>query len=252
MGSRPEVYDIMYAMEDSYWWYRGLRRIAFSLLERYYPSAHDLTILEAGCGTGGFLQQLANLGWPLGLDRSSDALKYCVERGIPPHHLMLGSTDTLPYRPELFDLITCIDVLCCLDDDAQALKEFHRVLKPGGRLLLNLPALEILGGEHDRAWADYVHRYTAGELRSKLERAGFIVERLTYINTILFPIALFVRLRKRLLSSGNPSGVPSSDLKPLPPFLNEILVHIFGFEATLLKFMSFPIGVSLIAVVKKP
>src|SRR5512145_2226835 len=132
----PEEYEVMYQVEDRHWWYLGMERITCSLLERALPperEARSLKILDAGCGTGAVMKYLARYGEVTGFDFAAEALKFSRRRGDV--RLAQASVTNLPYGDNLFDLLVSFDVLCENGvDDAQALHEFCRVLRPGGAL----------------------------------------------------------------------------------------------------------------------
>ena len=151
----------------------------------------------------------------------------------------------------MFTMLVSLDVLyhSGVRDDDEALEEFHRVLKPGGVLILNLPAFERFRGTHDAA----VHtqrRYRARDIRRKLEKAGFDIELITYRNTLLLPAAMAVRLMRR--DGTRHGGDVRSDLVPLPEWVNSLFYLILMFEnRLLLKGVTFPLGLSVFCVAKK-
>jgi SAM-dependent methyltransferase len=240
-----DQYEILYRLEETHWWYLGMRRMVDALLTRYLDRGRPLHILDAGCGTGGMLNHLRRFGSVVGLDFSDEALGFCRRRGLP--HLARGSVERLPFADESFDLLTSFDVLYHMgvEDDRLALGEFRRVLKPGGLLLLRLPAYDWLRGAHDVA-VHTRHRYSREELARKLRDADFQIQKLTYANTLLFPIAAL----KRMVEGTERSRRP--DLEPLPAPINRALLGILSIEPALLRKVSFPWGLSLMAVAAKP
>ncbi|MDO8672801.1 MAG: class I SAM-dependent methyltransferase, partial [Dehalococcoidia bacterium] len=144
-----EEYHLMYSIEDTFWWYKGMRQITFALLHGLMQGGTDRMILDAGCGTGGMMQPLSQLGSAVGIDFAEEATNLANqrERGI----VMRGSVTDLPFAAATFDLVTCFDVLyhLAVSDDEAALKELSRVLKPGGYLLVRVPAYDFLRGHHD-------------------------------------------------------------------------------------------------------
>ena len=174
-------YELMYRLEDRLWWYRGMRHITGTLLDRHYPRGAGLRLLDAGCGTGATASQLAAYGCVTGIDVELFALRLARQRGDP--RLAASSVVALPFASGSFDLVTCFDVLVMLDEaaEARALSELARVLAPGGRLLVRVAANDWLRGAHDRAW-QVVRRYSPGRLSAGLTRAGLRVERLSHAN----------------------------------------------------------------------
>ncbi len=244
---RKEEYRIMYEMEDAYWWYLGLRVILFEFLEKYSLKSRNLRILDAGCGTGGTLRHLTEYGKAYGLDISQDALDFCKKRKIS--NLIQASANNIPFKDNSFDIIISNDVLYHLnvENDLEVLAEFHRVLNESGLLILNLPAYDFLTSKHDKAIGTR-HRYTKKEISSKLRKAGFTSEKITYWNTILFPILGATRLLKKLRSK---NVQPRSDLRRLPVVFNNLLTSIIMLEARLLKRLNLPFGLSLFALARK-
>jgi ubiquinone/menaquinone biosynthesis C-methylase UbiE len=136
----PSEYQMMYEVEDRHWWYVGMRRLTMQLLNGVYGNRPKLMILDAGCGTGAAAEYLSSFGTVTGLDLSPLALAFCRQRGL--RRLNRGSVTQLPFPDGSFDLVTSFDVLYhkAVGAYQNALAEFHRVLKPRGRLLLGLPA----------------------------------------------------------------------------------------------------------------
>jgi len=242
-------YTAMASVEDRHWWYGGMRAIAAALLDSAYTRRHDLQILDAGCGAGGNALFLRRYGQVVGIDLAAEALDLGGWR--LPGALARGSVLEIPFADASFDLVTSFDVLYhrAVPDERLALRETARVLRPGGRLLIRLPAYEFLRSKHDRA----VHtrrRYTKAEARALLEARGFIVERCSYINSLLFVLPLAQRLIERALPA---LERPESDLAlPAPP-INEVLRWPLATEAAwLARGGAFPIGLSILALARKP
>src|SRR4051812_43029628 len=147
-----EQYDLMFRQEDRHWWYLGMRRIAATLLERYFhPDNVAPNILDAGCGSGGTTSWLGRWGRVYGIDLEPHALELAQQRGL--RRLARASVQKIPFVDQSFDLITSFDVLYHLnvEDDMDALRELFRVTRPGGQLLIRVPAHNWLRGAHDRA-----------------------------------------------------------------------------------------------------
>lgn len=238
-------YTVMAAVEDRHWWYGGMRAIAAALLDEVYRGRRDLRILDAGCGTGGNARFLRRYGQVVGIDLAAEALELGGER--LPGVLARGSVLAIPFADASFDLATSFDVLYhrAVPDESQALRETRRVLRPGGRLLIRLPAYEFLRSKHDRA----VHtrrRYTAGQARALLGANGFAVERCSYVNSLLFPLPLAQRLIERALPALERA---ESDLTLPSPLLNEALRWPLVAEAAWLAHgRSFPAGLSIMCL----
>jgi SAM-dependent methyltransferase len=207
-------YTTLAAVELQHWWYGGMRAVNAALLDPLYRGRRDLRILDAGCGTGGDALFLRRYGQVIGLDYADAAVHLGAER--LPGQIARGSVLGLPFADASFDLVTSFDVLYHrgVPDEAPALAEARRVLGPGGRLLLRLPAYEWLRSRHDRQ----VHtrrRYTLGAARRMLAAAGFYVERASYVLSLLFPLPAAARLLERLTpdqDADSAMGLPAAPL----------------------------------------
>jgi SAM-dependent methyltransferase len=236
-------YLVMAAVEDRHWWYGGMRAVAAALLDEIYAGRRDLRILDAGCGTGANLRFLQRYGETAGIDIAPEAVSSSSERS--PGAVARSSVLTLPFASASFDLVTSFEVLYhrAVPDEMPALREAHRVLRANGRLLIRLPAFELLRGHHD-ANVHGRRRYTAADVTSLLNQAGFVVERTTYTNSLLMPLALTQRLIERLRPSAPDSH---SDLTLPPGPINEIFRWALAAEAAWVAGGGrFPAGVSVI------
>jgi ubiquinone/menaquinone biosynthesis C-methylase UbiE len=243
----PEEYRKMYELEDSYWYFVGKRRNAACLLDRYVETTTELKILDVGCGTGAMARFLSRYGQVTALDISDLALGFCRQREL--QELCQASALALPFEDKSFDLVTAFDMINhrSIEDDVNALREFYRVCKPGGWLLLTDAALNVLRSGHDLAY-HAARRYTVPGLSRRLEEAGFQVEKASYTDSLLFPAALAVRTAKNLFGDGR----VSSDLKRLPSWLNHLLLLTYSFETPLLRITDLPVGVSLACLARRP
>ncbi len=245
----PGEYETIERVEDIHWWYRGMAAISLALLANSLASSlqfsnKQLRILDAGCGPGGMLPHLARFGSPIGVDFHPLAVQISKQKRHAP--VARASIERLPFVDSCFQIVTSFDVLyhLAVRDDQRALTEFYRVLEPGGVLLVRVPALEVLRGAHDR----YVHtreRYSASELAKKVHAAGFNLTRLTYANFFLLPL---IFLQRRLQSD----TLTASDVELPHPIINTILENLLLLERWLISFVSFPLGVSLFALARKP
>jgi ubiquinone/menaquinone biosynthesis C-methylase UbiE len=241
----PREYEIMYRAEQSHWWYQGMAAITRSILEIFYAPGSGLAILDAGCGTGAGLLFLSRYGSVTGLDVSPYALSFCSERGCT--QVTGASVMALPFRAATFDLVTSFDILYFEGiHDETALMETARVLRPGGRLLMRVPAFDWLRGTHD-AKVSTAHRYTSRELAGKLAKCGFEIEFISYANMILFPLALLKRFFERWRLAPQQDSDITVDVGPFSGLLRGCLV----LESRLIRLWRLPFGLSVVAMVKK-
>jgi len=234
----------MFEAEERQWWYAGMRSISLRLLETALGPGSGERILDAGCGTGRNLLQLSRRGRGVGIDLSEEALRFCRSRGVVA---VRGTLLELPFRDASFDGVSSFDVLYhrWVTDDRAAVRELQRVLRPGGWLLVRVPALMALWGAHDEA-VHSRHRYTRRELVRLLESAGLEVARASYCNSLLLPLLFARRTLDRLLHRHG------SDVQFLPAPLEALFRLLLETEAFLLRFLGFPAGASVMAVARKP
>jgi SAM-dependent methyltransferase len=238
----------MFRAEDGHWWYLGMEAITRALIQHWVQPSRSMRILDAGCGTGAAMTGfLARFGPVTGFDLSPLALRFCQQREA--RRLVNASIEDIPFASSQFDLVTSFDVLYeqGVRDDRPALAEIYRVLAPGGRLLVRLPAYDCLRGQHDRA-VQTARRYTARQLSRLLRESGFTVEHISYANTLLFPLALIKRLFERLMP---PHHGDHSDLAWDPGWLNGPFRAVLSFEAPLVARFGLPFGLSVMAIGRK-
>ncbi|MFZ5881986.1 MAG: class I SAM-dependent methyltransferase [Chloroflexota bacterium] len=243
----PREYEVMYRVELQHWWYRGMEAVTRAMFHRWLPRQDGLRILDAGCGTGAAMTTyLREFGIVTGCDLSRLALDFCRRREAG--RLAQASVLDLPFAPASFDLVASFDVLYerAVPSDLAALREFARLLAPGGFLFLRLPAYDWLRGAHDVV-IHTARRYTTGRIAGLLAESGFFPMHLTYANTLLFPAAALKRLLERLL----PVHSGASDLElELGPF-NGILHRVLAAEAPWVASRGWPFGLSVLALARK-
>lgn len=265
---QQHTYAIMRRVEESHWWFVGRRKIIRSFLERVVHdlkatraegathseeagaepveqkrSDETLRILDVGCGTGANLEMLSEFGAAEGVDVSAEALSFCQARGLV--NVKLGEAEHLPYEAGSFDLVTGLDVVEHLDDDRAGLREMARVLRPGGRALVFVPAFMFLWGVQDDI-SNHRRRYTLPELKRALRESSFEVERASYVNLSFFAPILLGRLIMRATRLR-----PESENNLTIGALNGILGRILGAESSILRHMNLPFGVSVICVARR-
>ena len=237
--------------EQRHFWFRGFRRFVTPLIERATSGRSRPRLLDAGCGTGANLTLFERFGVTFGLELFWTGLTFARERGLS--RLAQGSVTHLPYADGSFDVVLSFDVLYCLEDEAEraAIAEMVRVLRPGGSVIVNVAALDMLRGDHS-ALGGEIRRYTKRELREKLERAGFRIQRITYTNAFLFPVTAAVRALQRLRGL-KPRGENAGDLAvPVRP-VNALFTAALAFEAKLVAAgLDMPVGSSVLCLAQKP
>ena len=242
-------YSEYFALEDKHWWFVGRRRLLLKLLGRFLPadSKADRRIVDVGCGTGTMLQYLSAYGDATGADADAEAIHFCRKRGLENVRQLTDAT--LPFERDSLDLVTMLDVLEHIDDDLGMLREVFAVLKPGGLVLITVPAYRFLWGPQDEI-SLHKRRYRAGELRGRLEEAGLSVIKLSYFNTLLFPFIAAVRLGRKLVRREEVELKSDFGLTK-PGFFNRVLAWIFALERHLVPRFDLPFGVSMVAVGRK-
>jgi SAM-dependent methyltransferase len=237
-------------VEDVHWWFVGRRRILLQVLDQYVGRDGARRILDVGCGTGTMLTHLAAFGKVQGVDIDEEAVGYCRERGLVD--VSMGEASDLPFPQDSFDLVTALDVIEHLDDDASALREMGRVLRPRGHLLVTVPAHRFMWGDQDEVNM-HKRRYVASELRDRLTSTGYDVLRISYINAFMFPPIATIRLLRRLQHRLRPTTAAKSDFRfPAPRPLNYLLALLFGAEGPIVRRVNIPFGVSILALAQKP
>jgi SAM-dependent methyltransferase len=199
-------------------------------------------LAELGCGSGGMLEALDRFGTAVGVETDPALLARARERGLDVRPGALP--DHIPLEPEAWDAVCLFDVLEHVDDEAGALAACRRLLAPGGRLFVTVPAYAWLWSRHDELLG-HRRRYTAGRLRRAAGAAGLAPERLTYFNTLLAPPIMAVRLARAALRR------PGHDLARPGPLVNRGLAACFAAEARLLRWVSPPFGISILLVARR-
>jgi SAM-dependent methyltransferase len=228
--------------EDRHWWYRG-RRTVLARVIASLGLITDARILDAGCGSGRNMVELASRGAVTGVELSETSVSLARDRGVG--EVIEGSVLEMPFDADSFDLAVSLDVIEHLQDDLGALRELRRVVAPGGSLLVTVPAYQWLWSGHDEI-NHHHRRYTRRSLQRVAEQAGWEQTRTTYFNSLLLPVAILLRALDRLSTKTTESSL---DLWVPPEPLNWLLERPLALEAALIGHGGrIPAGLSLLAV----
>jgi SAM-dependent methyltransferase len=228
--------------EDRHWWYRGRREVIERVIAGLKLPARA-RILDAGCGSGRNMVELARHGTVSGVELSDASIEVARARGAG--EVIAGSVLDMPFDGDSFDLSVCLDVIEHLEDDLGALRELRRVLAPGGSLLVTVPAYQWLWSGHDEV-NHHHRRYTRRSLQRVAEQAGWEQVRTTYFNSLLLPAAILLRGLGRFSRKATESSL---DLWVPPAPVNWILERPLALEALLIgRGGRIPAGLSLLAV----
>ena len=233
------VYDRMAELDEVHWWYRARRDVLAALIARRIPLPEGARILEIGCGTGHNLAMLGRFGRVDAIE--VDAAARAIAAARLGRTVMDAPLPGLPGIERAYDLIAALDVVEHLDDDRAALAAMAGRLRPGGRVLITVPAFPWMWSAHDEI-NHHKRRYTRRTLREAIGDAGLRLEALSWFNSLLFPVAAAARIAGRI------AGRDDSDDALPPPMLNRALEATFGLERYAIGRLPFPPGVSLAAV----
>lgn len=239
----PSAYLEMARQQEKHWWFRARRQIIKTIFMRFI-GLEKPHILEVGCGPGGNLAMLSELGDVSAMEMDNYAREFAAKfSGL---HIVEGKLpDHIPFGKSKFDVICLFDVLEHIDDDQKALQKVHQRLTSHGKIILTVPAYPRLFSRHDSLHHHY-RRYAQHELKHKVEQAGFNIEKVSHFNMFLLPLALLTRVFDSITHAKISTGM----MIPISP-LNALFYQIFKFEASLLKLFNFPFGLSLMVVATK-
>jgi SAM-dependent methyltransferase len=232
-------------LEKSHWWFSKRRELAVEWTSDF---PKDAAILDIGCSSGALLCELKERGFQqlYGIDVSENAVALAHEHGLQNTQVMDGANVT--FESEKFDVVIASDCLEHIDDDQAALEHWLRILKPGGMLILFVPAYMFLWSAHDEI-NHHCRRYNSKQVVSIVQAAGFEIERKGFWNFFFFPGIALLRLAQRLLPKSNK---PIDDLSQPPALINSVLSGIIHIENRLLRYINLPVGISTYVVAKKP
>ena len=241
-------FDRMFAVEETHWWYRGRRALVRSALERHAPARRPLQLLDLASATGMSFRFLADFGRVRGIDISDETIRLCAQRGITG--LIKGDAMALPFAAGSFDVVLALDAFEHFDDDVAAMAETFRVLRPGGLLVATVPAFMSLWSPHDDAY-QHRRRYRRPQFRERLQRAGYVAERVSYSSMTLF-LPVFALRRLRRWRGGGAEEASSDFSVPMPAPVEALAGAITRAEVAIERRVDLPFGVSLFAVLRRP
>lgn len=239
--------------EDRHWWFASRTRAITGLLDRYLEPDPSRLVLDVGCGAGNMAHHLALYGRVVGVDPNPKPLEIARQRRLNVYE---SSADSLPFADGMFGLVALLDTVEHVVNEQGVFAECYRVLKPGGYLIVTVPALMWLWSQNDELNA-HQRRYTAPELRQKLTAQGFHVEHISYNNFFVFPLAASrIVLRRgraepQLASPHFDDEAYQVEMEPAPPMVNRVLEQVGMLEANLMQRVSLPIGTSIICLARR-
>jgi SAM-dependent methyltransferase len=242
--------------EDRHWWFASRTRALNAVMKPLLPQTSNLRLLDVGCGAGNMIHHLNHYGQVKGLEIDERPVKVARERGYDVDQF--DATNPMPFDNNSFDAITSLDVIEHNEDDMAILTDSCRILKPGGHIIITVPAFMWLWSHNDDIGA-HVRRYTAAEIKKKLTQAGFKIRRVTYNNFFIFPMAAALILLRRfsktepeLASHHLDEEEYQVEMEPASPLVNTVLTLVGQVEAALIRYVNLPVGTSLIVVGQKP
>ncbi len=243
MELHKDAYKTIYEKEEDHWWFRGRRLIIQEVLKGL-DLPEDSRILDVGCGTGGNLALLRDYGRAEGCDYSEEAIRFCKLRGF--EQAFQASIYDLPRPDAQYDLVTCFDVIEHLRLDLPAFRELNRVCRPGGYLLVTLPAGPGLYSSFD-CIAGHLRRYTRDEAEDLLSRSGFQTMRVSHYAMLMHPLVRYYSWRGSLAGRAK----HTEGMEPVFAPTNTLLIKLFELENLLLRYMDLPRGTSLFALARR-
>ncbi|HOX38385.1 MAG TPA: class I SAM-dependent methyltransferase [Candidatus Brocadiia bacterium] len=203
-------------------------------------------VIDAGCGSGGMLRELAGYKAVFGVELAPEAIEFAARQ--TPHPILRGNVRQLPFLNNVADVVMSLDVLCSIEGDfeVETILEFRRALRPGGLLMLNLPAHKFMAGAHDR-WMGVRRRYESHEVRNFIAGADMRLLEIFHWNMFLLPAGYIIRKL-----TDRRSDKPHSDLDVTPAWCDPLLYRFMMIDISFCRLISSPVGASIFCVAQKP
>ena len=238
-----EIIQEMHLFEDIHWWFIGRRLILKKVLDHYFSNRKNSKILEVGCGTGGNFQMLQSYGTLSAMELDDEARQMAEHRKIC--HVKKGKLpEEIPFTDK-FDLVCALDVIEHIENDLSALEALRDKLNRNGKILITVPAYQFLWSKHD-VLNHHKRRYLKKQLLQLISKAGLGLEYSTHFNTFMCPVVVLFRMLNNILDKRE-----SSDIKLPSRQINRLLTKVFYSERIFLPKITFPFGVSILALAKK-
>lgn len=244
--------DIFSQIEEYHWWFEGRRIFLKKIMDSYLdPKRQKIKILDIGCGTGSNINFLSKFGEVYGVDNYKLAIDYCKRKGYK--NIKLSQAYKLPYPNSYFNIITMLDVLEHIEDDKKALMEAKRVLKKDGLIVITSPALPFIWSKHDTLQGHF-RRYTKSGISDLSSAVKLKIGFINHYNVLLSPLVIGVRLASKHMKFFAKLGEYDSKINfdiANKKLINKILLLIIKTEVSLVRWVDYPIGISVVAVLSK-
>ncbi len=240
---RKDLYKELFEVEDKHWWHDHKRQVIHQMIDKFTEKGK---VLDIGAGTGKILSELKMKGWSVtGIDGEKEAIKWSKKRGIKIQQVDIEKR--LKLNEKSFNLVLALDVIEHLGKDKKMLREINKILKPKGVVVITVPAYQWLFNYWDEM-LEHKRRYTVQSFKKVVDLDQFTIEYLGYFSMFIFPIAVIVRLIKKMLGK-----TQTSDFQTTPLSLISIpVIKFFNYiERVLLSIISLPFGLSVICVIRK-
>ena len=252
MKTNKSLYGVLDKLGSDHWWYRAKNNLIKMFLETFSGGGgsgdRSQAVLDIGCGAGNLSKDLQDLGYQVtSVDLSEDAINYCYTRGLI--RARVADAARLPFPSNYFDFAVASEILEHIQDDGKTMKEIRRVMKPGGVVIITVPAIPMLWSYQDVYWGHF-RRYTRHSLEVLLQNEHFQILKLSYFNFSLFLPAALIRIFSNLFTKKS-DRVACDEYKSNNGLIGSLFTGILKIEKEYLKKYNFPIGISLCAVVKK-